>query len=63
MISYEEFTVIHTLHKKGYSIRKIAQIVGLDRRTVSKMPMTEYPDTQRILNRTPRKRIFSVTPF
>ena len=36
MISYEEFTVIHTLHKKGYSIRKIAQIVGLDRRTVSK---------------------------
>jgi transposase len=36
MISYEEFIVIHTLHKKGYSIRKIAQIVGLDRRTVSK---------------------------
>jgi transposase len=36
MISQEEYTVIHTLHKKGYSIRKISSIVGLDRRTVSK---------------------------
>ncbi|WP_428739719.1 IS21 family transposase [Sulfurimonas sp.] len=36
MIDKEEFTVIHTLHKRGYSIRAIAKIVGLDRRTVSK---------------------------
>ena len=36
MIDKEEFTVIHTLHKRGYSIRAIAKIVGLNRRTVSK---------------------------
>jgi transposase len=28
--------VIHTLHKRGYSIRAIAKIVGLNRRTVTK---------------------------
>jgi transposase len=28
--------VIHTLHKRGYSIRAISKIVGLDRRTISK---------------------------
>jgi transposase len=28
--------VIHTLHKRGYSIRAISKIAGLDRRTVSK---------------------------
>ncbi len=28
--------MIHTLHAKGYSMRKIADIVGLDRRTVSR---------------------------
>ena len=36
MIDKEEFTVIHTLHKRGYSIRSIAKIVGLNRRTVTK---------------------------
>ena len=36
MIDKEEFTVIHTLHKRGYSIRAISKIVGLDRRTISK---------------------------
>ncbi len=36
MIDKEEFTVIHTLYKKGYSIRAISKIVGLNRRTVSK---------------------------
>ena len=36
MINKEEFTMIHTLHKRGYSIRSIAKIVGLNRRTVSK---------------------------
>lgn len=36
MITKEEYIVIHTLYKKGYSIRKIASIVGLNRRTVSK---------------------------
>jgi transposase len=36
MIDKEEFTVIHTLHKRGYSIRAISKIVGLNRRTVSK---------------------------
>ena len=36
MINKEEFTVIHTLHQRGYSIRAISKIVGLDRRTISK---------------------------
>lgn len=36
MIQTEEFIVIHTLYKKGYSIRSIAKISKLDRRTVSK---------------------------
>lgn len=36
MINKEEFTVIHTLRKRGYSIRAISKIVGLDRRTISK---------------------------
>lgn len=36
MIDKEEFIVIHTLHKRGYSIRAISNIVGLDRRTISK---------------------------
>ncbi len=36
MIDKEEFTVIHTLHKRGYSIRAISKIVGLNRRTISK---------------------------
>lgn len=36
MISKEEFTVIHTLKNRGYSIRAIARAVGLDRRTVAK---------------------------
>jgi transposase len=36
MINKEEFTVIHTLHKQGHSIRAIAKILNLNRRTVSK---------------------------
>ena len=36
MIDKEEFIVIHTLHKRGYSIRAISKIVELDRRTISK---------------------------
>ena len=36
MINKEDFTVIHTLRKKGYSIRAISKIVELDRRTVAK---------------------------
>lgn len=36
MIDKEEFTVMHTLRKRGYSIRAISKIVGLDRRTVAK---------------------------
>jgi len=36
VIDKEEFIVIHTLHKRGYSIRAISKIVGLDRRTISK---------------------------
>lgn len=36
MITYEEFVMIHTLYKQGYSIRAIARITGLDRRTVAK---------------------------
>ena len=36
MIDKEEYTVIHTLHERGYSIRAIAKTLGLNRRTVSK---------------------------
>lgn len=36
MISQEEFIMIHELRKKGYSIREIARISGLDRKTVRK---------------------------
>ncbi len=36
MIQTEEFIVIHTLHKQGHSIRSIAKICKLDRRTVGK---------------------------
>ena len=36
MIQTEEFIVIHTLHKQGHSIRSIAKITKLDRRTVAK---------------------------
>ena len=36
MIQTEEFIVIHTLHKQGHSIRSIAKISKIDRRTVAK---------------------------
>ncbi|NPA29642.1 MAG: IS21 family transposase [Epsilonproteobacteria bacterium] len=36
MISKEEYMMIHTLKAKGYSIRAIARMTGLDRRTVSR---------------------------
>lgn len=36
MISQEEFTVIHTLKSQGHSIRSIARITGLDRRTIAR---------------------------
>jgi len=36
MIQTEEFIVIHTLYKQGHSIRSIAKIMKLDRRTVAK---------------------------
>jgi len=32
----EEFTVIHVLKRQGYSIRAIARITGIDRRTITK---------------------------
>lgn len=36
MISQEEFIMIHTLRKQGYSLREIAKISGIDRKTVRK---------------------------
>ena len=36
MITYEEFIVIHTLRDQGHSIRAIARMTGIDRRTISK---------------------------
>lgn len=36
MISKGDFIVIHDLHKKGYSNRKIAKLLKIDRRTVAK---------------------------
>jgi DNA-binding CsgD family transcriptional regulator len=34
MISKSEFIVIHDLKAKGYSLRKIAKLLNMDRRTV-----------------------------
>jgi len=36
MITYKEFIVIHTLYTQGHSIRSIARITGINRRTISK---------------------------
>lgn len=36
MISQEEFIMIHTLRKQGYSLREIVKISGIDRKTVRK---------------------------
>jgi transposase len=36
LISKEEFVMIHSLKAQGYSIRAIARMSGLNRRTVSK---------------------------
>lgn len=36
MITQEEYIVIHTLRTQGHSIRSIARITGIDRRTISK---------------------------
>ena len=36
MITKEEFVMIHTLKSQGYSIRAIARMTGLNRRTISK---------------------------
>lgn len=36
MISKKDFIVIHELYKQGYSIRKISQILKLNRRTISR---------------------------
>lgn len=36
MISRGNFIVIHELREKGYSIRKIAKILKLDRKTVTR---------------------------
>lgn len=36
MISKEDFIVVHSLHDKGYSIRAIAKMTKLNRRTVAK---------------------------
>jgi lambda repressor-like predicted transcriptional regulator len=38
MIDKEEFTVIHTLHKRGYSIRAISKIVGLNTKKLNINP-------------------------
>jgi lambda repressor-like predicted transcriptional regulator len=36
MITQDEFSMAHTLKKQGYSLRKIAELTGLNRRTVTK---------------------------
>lgn len=44
MISKGDFIVIHELYAKGYSIRKIAKMVKLDRKTVTrKLKESSYP--------------------
>lgn len=36
MITEKDFIVLHELHKKGYSIRQIANLLKMDRKTISK---------------------------
>lgn len=36
MITEKDFIVLHELHKKGYSIRQIANLLKMDRKTVAK---------------------------
>ncbi len=51
MITYEEFIMIHTLYKQGYSMRAISRMTGIDRRTISKrLKENEYKLRERVLH-------------
>ncbi len=51
MITYEEFIMIHTLYKQGYSMRAISRMTGIDRRTISKrLKEKEYKLRERVLH-------------
>ena len=41
MITQKEFVVIYTLKAQGHSIRSIARITGIDRRTITKRRQEE----------------------
>ncbi|MEN4052688.1 hypothetical protein [Sulfurimonas sp. NWX79] len=60
-ITAQNTTKKQSLLSLGGALNKYADPSKID--LEDKVHMTEHPDTQRVLNRTPRKGIFSVTPF
>ncbi|MEN4054283.1 hypothetical protein [Sulfurimonas sp. NWX79] len=56
-------SIRHNVCGHEYTLDIYEFIAGKRRCGKCKVHMTEHPDTQRVLNRTPRKGIFSVTPF
>ncbi|WP_456374135.1 IS21 family transposase [Methanocaldococcus sp.] len=53
MITYEEFTMIHTLYKQGYSMRAISRMTGIDRRTISKrLKENKYKPREKVLHKS-----------
>ena len=59
MISKEEFVVIHTLYEYGISIRRIAYMLGINRRTVSKR--LKEKDLEPYSKRTYPSKLLTVT--
>jgi transposase len=53
MIKKEDYIVIHELHKKGYSNRRIGLLMGMDRRTIAKaLSEPEYKPKKRVMSTT-----------
>jgi len=61
MISKSEFIVIHDLFKKGYSIRKIAKLLKMDRKTVTRR--LQNPEYQEIIKEKPGSILDPYKPY
>ncbi|WP_434579790.1 IS1634 family transposase [Sulfurimonas sp. NW15] len=73
-LTYEDIPQQWILYRSGYTQTKQSSTIkkellqkslkeAKEIKRLTKLHMTEHPATQRVLNRTPRKGIFSVTPF